>query len=232
MKTRKAEEIRNELESLAEEKYRKFSSGLLPGSENLLGVRIPSLREIAKREAKAGWKEYLRDASDDSFEEIMLQGLVIGYAKAAPEEICQALDCFVPKIDNWSVCDSTAMTISAAKKYPEIFFAYAKKCIAEETEFSVRFGIVLLLAHFINDEYYTKVLALLNRRDFPGYYAKMAAAWAVSVAYVKYPLDTELWMKDCLLDDETFNKAIQKIKESYRVSKDAKKRVEQMKRNS
>lgn len=230
MKTRKAEEIRNELASLAEEKYRKFSSGLLPGSENLLGVRIPSLREIAKREAKAGWKEYLRDASDDSFEEIMLQGLVIGYAKAEPEEISQALDCFVPKIDNWSVCDSTAMTISAAKKYPDIFFRVCEKCMAEDTDFSTRFGIVLLLAHFINDEYYSKVLALLNRHDFPRYYAKMAAAWAVSVAYVKYPVETELWMKDCLLDDETFNKAVQKIKESCRVSKDAKKRVEMMKR--
>ena len=212
-----------------QKQYRKFSSGLLPGSGNLLGVRIPSLREIAKREAKAGWHEYLAGASDDSFEEIMLQGLVIGYAKAAPEELCRALDCFVPKIDNWSVCDSTAMTISAAKKYPEIFFAYAKKCMAGDTEFSMRFGIVLLLAHFINDEYYTEVLALLNRHEFPGYYAKMAAAWAVSVGYVKYPVETELWMKDCLLDDETFNKAVQKIKESYRVSKDAKKRVGMMK---
>ena len=230
MKNSKAEEIREELETLSEEKYRKFSSGLLPGLENLLGVRIPNLREIAKREAKAGWREYLAGASNDSFEEIMLQGLVIGYAKATPEEICQALDCFVPKIDNWSVCDSTAMTISAAKKYPDIFFAYAKDCIAEGTEFSVRFGIVLLLAHFITDDYYKEALALLNKREFPGYYAKMAAAWVVSVAYVKYPVETELWMKDCLLDDETFNKAVQKIKESYRVSKEAKKRVEMMKR--
>ncbi|HJJ31670.1 MAG TPA: DNA alkylation repair protein [Methanocorpusculum sp.] len=230
MEKSKREIIREELESLAEEKYRKFSSGLLPGSDNLLGVRIPKLREIAKREAKADWRAYLKDASDGSFEEIMLQGLVISYAKAAPEEICKALDIFVPKVDNWSVCDSTAMTIQSVKKHPDIFFSYAKKCIAEGTEFSVRFGIVLLLAHFITDEYYKKVLALLNRREFPGYYAKTAAAWAVSVLYVKYPDETEEWMKDCLLDDETINKAVQKIKESYRVTPDAKQRAELLKR--
>lgn len=222
--------IREELAGLSDAKYRKFSSGLLPGTENIIGVRIPDLRRIAQREAKSGWMEYLAEASDDSFEEIMLQGLVIGYAKADPDEICKALDAFVPKIDNWSVCDSTVMTLKTAKKYPEVFFSYAEKCIAENTEFSVRFGVVLLLAHFITDEYYKKVLSLINRSSFPGYYASAAAAWAVSVAFAKYPEYTEMWLQTCRLDTETFNRSLQKIRESYRVDADAKKRMKMMKR--
>ena len=229
MKTRKAEEIRQELESLAEEKYRKFYSRLIPGSTHLLGVRIPKLREIAKREAKSNWREYLKDASDSSFEEIMLQGLVIGYAKAEPEEICQLLDIFVPKVDNWSVCDSTAMTIQTIKKYPGIFFSYAKKCIAKGTEFSVRFGLVLLLSHFITDDYYKKVLDLINRCEFTGYYAKMAAAWLISVCYVKYQEITENWLQVAQIDAWTFNKAIHKIRESYRVSDRDKNRISLLK---
>ena len=102
--------VKSELEGLAEPEYQKFSASLLPGVENILGVRIPKLRVIAKRIAKENWKEFLEDAKDDSFEEILLQGLVIGYAKANPTESITALDAFLPKIDNWSVCDSTAMT--------------------------------------------------------------------------------------------------------------------------
>ena len=221
--------VKNELLSLAEPKYQKFSASLLPGVDNILGVRIPNLRIIAKRIAKENWKEFLYDAKDDSFEEIMLQGLVIGYAKANPTEIITALDLFVPKINNWSVCDSTAMTLKAAKNHPA-YFGYADACIQEGTEFSVRFGIVLLMSHFVSDEYIDSVLEKIETAELSGYYAKMAAAWAVSVCYVKYPEKTEEWLKEAKLDDWTFNKSIQKIKESLRVGDEEKKRLEGMKR--
>jgi 3-methyladenine DNA glycosylase AlkD len=221
--------VRSELLSLAEPDYQKYSASLLPGVDNILGVRIPKLRIIAKRIAKENWKEFLDDAKDDSFEEILLQGLVIGYAKANPTEIITALDSFVPKINNWSVCDSTAMTLKAAKNHPA-FFGYADACLAEGTEFSVRFGIVLLMAHFVSDDYIDSVLEKIESAELPGYYAKMAAAWAVSVCYVKYPEKTEEWLASSKLDDWTFNKSIQKIKESYRVSAEDKNRLDSMKR--
>ena len=221
--------VKSELEGLAEPEYQKFSASLLPGVENILGVRIPKLRVIAKRIAKENWKEFLEDAKDDSFEEILLQGLVIGYAKANPTEIITALDAFLPKIDNWSVCDSTAMTLKAAKDHPA-YFGYAQSCIAEETEFSVRFGLVLLMSHFVSDEYIESVLETIENAELPGYYAKMAAAWAVSVCYVKYPERTEEWLSSAKLDDWTFNKSIQKIKESLRVSEEDKTRLDSMKR--
>ena len=221
--------VKSELEGLAEPEYQKFSASLLPGVENILGVRIPKLRVIAKRIAKENWKEFLEDAKDDSFEEILLQGLVIGYAKANPTEIITALDAFLPKINNWSVCDSTAMTLKAAKDHPA-YFGYAQSCIAEGTEFSVRFGLVLLMSHFVSDEYIESVLETIENAKLPGYYAKMAAAWAVSVCYVKYPERTEEWLSSAKLDDWTFNKSIQKIKESLRVSKEDKLRLDSMKR--
>ena len=221
--------VKSELLSLAEPEYQKFSASLLPGVDNILGVRIPKLRVIAKRIAKENWKEFLDDAKDDSFEEILLQGLVIGYAKANPTEIITALDAFIPKINNWSVCDSTAMTLKAAKNHPA-YFGYADACLAEGTEFSVRFGIVLMMSHFVSDEYIDSVLEKIGAAKLPGYYAKMAAAWAVSVCYVKYPEKTEEWLKESNLDDWTFNKSIQKIKESLRVSDAEKKRLEGMKR--
>jgi len=219
------QEIIAELQSLADSKYQKFSSGLLPGTEAIIGVRIPELRKIAKDLAKEDWKKALKILSDNSFEEILLQGLVIGYAKANPEEILSALEEFVPKINNWSVCDSTVMTLKIAKKYPGTFFSYAKECIDSGTEFSVRFGLVMMLDYFVDEEHVSAVLSSINEALLDGYYAQMAAAWAISVCYVKFPEITEKWYKTTNIDDWTFNKSIQKIKESYRVSKEDKKRL-------
>ncbi len=224
--------VKKELLELSEGTYATFSRSLIPGADNLLGVRIPKLRTIAKREAKNDWLEFLRAADESSFEMIMLQGMVIGYAKSPPETIIEELEKYVQKITNWSLCDSPAATLKISEKYPDLFFTYALKCLESTKEFTVRFGIVLLLMHFSNDMYYRNVLKVLNQPSYPGYYASMAAAWAVSVLFVKYPEDTEKWLKTCRLDDQTFEKSIRKIRESYCVSKDAKKRVCEMRRQS
>ena len=105
------EEIKSRLYELAEEKYREFNQKLLPGVEHVLGVRLPLLRKLAKETAKGDFRAYLSEAQkkisrDSIHEEIMVQGLVIGYAKMEREEYRKYLDEFAPKITNWSVCDS------------------------------------------------------------------------------------------------------------------------------
>ena len=42
-------DIKAELSALSDEEYRKFHSRLLPGTEHILGVRVPELRKLAKR---------------------------------------------------------------------------------------------------------------------------------------------------------------------------------------
>jgi len=219
------QEILAELKELSDTKYQKFTSSLLPGTESILGVRIPDLRQIAKKMAAKDWKKALKDLSDDTFEEKLLQGLVIGYAKANPDEILMALEEFVPKIDNWSLCDSTIMTLKIAKKYPGTFLSYARECIDDGREFYIRVGVVMMLAHFIDEMHISSVLSTLNEIKSDDYYAKMAVAWAVSVCYVKFPDFTNEWLLETSLDDWTFNKSIQKIKESNRVPKEDKKRL-------
>ena len=99
--------IKEQLLALAEPEYQKFSSRLLPRTENIIGVRLPHLRKIAKQIAKQEGSNYLLQADDTSFEEVMIQGMVIGYLqKIDIEEVLALVATFVPKINNWSVCDS------------------------------------------------------------------------------------------------------------------------------
>jgi len=222
--------IRRKLLALADEEYRKFQSALIPGEDRLLGVRLPALRELAKEIAKGDWREYLNNAQDEYYEEIMLQGLVIGYAKAAPEEILKYTARFVPKITNWGVCDSFCTGLKLPKKQPKLVWDFILPYLRSEKEFDIRFAVIMMLAHYITDEYSDEVLSCLDRVRHDGYYVKMGVAWAVSVCYVKYPEKTMAYLKNCSLDDFTFNKSLQKIVESFRVDQESKAVIRGMKR--
>ena len=99
--------IREELFDKQDLKYKEFHSGLCPNVDKIIGVRIPELREMAKEIAKTNYEEFLENAQDEYYEELVLQGLVIGYAKISIEETLKYLEKFVPKINSWAVCDTT-----------------------------------------------------------------------------------------------------------------------------
>ena len=222
--------IRQRIFDRAEEDYKKFQSGLIPGEDRMLGVRLPHLRELAKEIAKEDWRGYLKTAQSDYYEEILLQGLVIGYGKAEPEEILRYATEFIPKITNWAICDSFCTGLKTAKKNPKLVWDFIQPYLHSTKEFELRFGVIMMLAHFINDEYIDEVLSLLDSIRHDGYYVKMGVAWAVSVCFVKYPDKTMAYLKASKLDNFTYNKSLQKIIESYRVDPDTKTLIRTMKR--
>ncbi|GGH23680.1 DNA alkylation repair protein [Paenibacillus segetis] len=222
--------IRELIMELAEEDYQKFSASLIPNINNVLGVRIPLLRNLAKQIVKGDWRTYLEHADQDYFEEVMLQGIVIGYIKADIEEILQYVRDFVPKIDNWSVCDSFCVGLKFVKTNRARVWDFLQPYLMSGKEYEIRFGVVMLLDYYIDEEYIERVLQCLDRINHEGYYVKMAVAWAVSICYVKLPEPTMTFLKGNSLDDFTYNKALQKITESYRVDQETKTIIRSMKR--
>lgn len=223
-------QIRKQLEELKETEFQQFISKLLPGVESILGVRLPALRKLAKQLAKGDWKMYLRHASDDSYEEIMLQGMVLGYAKGDLQEKKEYLEHFIPKIDNWSVCDSACSTIKLAKSQPEEFWEFLQPYLDSSEEFQIRFALVQLLDYYINKAYVARVLEAVQQVKQEAYYVNMAQAWAVSICYRDFPEETLPVLKENSLNDFTHNKAIQKITESLKVSREEKELVRRLKR--
>jgi 3-methyladenine DNA glycosylase AlkD len=215
---------------MADEEYRKFSSSLIPNVDNILGVRLPELRKLAKNIAKGDWRTYLAQADNRYFEETMLQGLVIGYAKTDIEERLRYVADFVPRIDNWSVCDSFCTGLKFTKNHRSLMWDFLQPYLSSDKEYEIRFGVVMLLLYFVEDEYIERVLQWMDRIRHEGYYVKMAVAWAISVCYVKYPEPTMAFLKNNTLDDFTYNKALQKIIESLRVDSGTKHVLRSMKR--
>lgn len=218
------------LAELGEEKFRAFNEKLMPGTTGTYGVRIPLLRTMAKEIIKNDAKGFLAVARDDTHEERMLQGLVIAGMRCPEAERMKYLGAFVPKIDNWAVCDVTCGSLKSAAKNREAYWAFLTPYLASEREYEVRFAVVLLLSHFIVPEWIGRVLAVLADVSQEGYYVKMAVAWALSVCFVKFREETLLLLENGVLDDFTQNKTIQKCCESFRVSDSDKALLRRMKR--
>lgn len=226
-------QIRKRLEELADEEYRKFHTGLCPKSSEILGVRVPILRNFAKEIVKEGnIEEYLENALDNSYEEILLQGMVLGLWKTNIENFSKYLEKFIPKINSWAVCDVSVAGFKITKKNMEYMWDFLQKYLKSNKEFELRFAIVMLLDFYITDEYIDKVLQILNNIKNDEYYVKMAIAWTLQVAFVKFPNETMKLLKNNKIDDWTYNKALQKIIESYRVDENTKNEIRKMKRNN
>lgn len=225
------EKIRNKLFELSDEEYKKFHSKLCPGTEGIIGVRVPILRKYAKEIAKEDWKEYLENAKSEYYEEIMLQGMVIGLANGTFEEKEGYIKQYVKKIDNWAICDVFCAGLKLTNKYYDEMWNFIQKYLSSKKEFELRFAIVMMLDYYITEEYVDKVLKELDKIQHDGYYVKIGVAWAISIAYIKFPQKgLEYLRSDNNLDDFTYNKSIQKIIESYRVTKEEKEVLRNMKK--
>jgi 3-methyladenine DNA glycosylase AlkD len=223
-------EIKERLKSLADEKYRSFSSGLIPGVDNMLGVRLPQIRGLVKEIAAADWRSYLEEADDEYFEEIMLRGFIIGSVRIDAAERLQLVEDFVPRISNWSLCDSFCAGLKFVNENKALVWEFLQPYFKSDEEFEIRFAVVMGMDYFIDGEHIDDFIKLMDGIKNDGYYVKMAVAWALSVCYVKFPEKTMAYLKDNRLDDFTYNKALQKMIESYRVSSEAKDLLRSMKR--
>ena len=180
-----AEEVRKRIEELSEPSYQQFSARLIPNvkAERIRGVRLPHLRKLAKEIVKGDWRAYLEEKSEveQTFEETMLRGLVIGYAKMEWKERHRWICDFLPQIDNWSVCDSFCSTLKPAKHEKEKMWTFVKQCMQSDQVYTVRFGVVMGLDHFGEESYLWEAFRYFDEITLEDYYVKMAVAWAVSV---------------------------------------------------
>lgn len=229
------EEIRKILIKESEESIRNLSSTLSPDIDGskIFGVRIPKLRKIAKQIAKEDWNLYLKESQKEEqyFEEKLLEGLVIAYAKMDFDERLELIKGFVPKIDSWGVNDSFCPTIKVKDQDLEKVWNFILPYLRSESQFEVRFAVIMMLDNFIIDEYVDKVIKELDMVKNDGYYAEMAIAWTLAEAGIKYNEKTMKYLKGKNnLDKFTYNKTLQKMRESYRIPDEQKEELKKIKK--
>lgn len=223
------EEIREELFWLQDSKYREFQSKLIPTvtPDSVIGVRTPALRKYAKELVKREEiGEFLSDLPHQYFDENQLHAFIISQLK----DFGRCMECvrtFLPYVDNWATCDQLSPKVFGKNKgelLPQI-----RKWIASGDTYTVRFGIGMLMQHFLDEDFDPEYPELVAQVRSEEYYVNMMKAWYFATALAKQYETVLPFIEERRLDDWTHRKAIQKSVESYRITEEQKKYLKTLK---
>jgi len=222
------QEFINSLKINQDLKYRDFHKKLTFTKYEIIGVRVPILRKLAKDICKYDYKNFLSNVGSSYYEEIFVEGLVI--SSLEENELFLYLSKFVDKIDNWAICDSFCSSLKIVKQNPNKYFEYFKDYLNSNSEFKIRVALVIFLNFYINEEYLNEIFSLIDKIKLDKYYVNMAIAWLLAESFIKYPEATKKYLNETKINDFTFNKTISKICDSYRVCKDEKILLKKLRR--
>ncbi len=220
------------LNSLSDSTYCAFQKKLIQTEKPMIGLRTPVLKSLAKEIAKGNYREYMQVQKDSTYEEVLIHGFILGYLKIPFEELLEELKKFLPLIDNWATNDMVCANLKAFKKNKERGLKEIQVYCKSKNPYEIRFGLVLLLDHYVEEKYLNTIFELVEKVSSEEYYVKMAVAWLLSVCYIKEREKTYAFLKKNTLEEWIHNKSIQKIKESLRVSKEEKETLNLLKRAS
>lgn len=208
------------LKNKADSKYKDFAQRLILKDVNMLGVRLPELRKIAKILAKENLSEVLQNAIPTFFfEEKMLLAMSIGYTKTDIKTKLCAVAKFISQIDNWSVCDSFCATFKFSDNELNSVWQFLEKYFKSPQEYDCRFAYVMALNHFLDEKYLQKFLRKADNFKNNFHYAKMSYAWAIATYHAKYSDEINAYiakMDNC----ELKKMSIRKILESRKTSQE------------
>lgn len=209
--------VLQDLKKLADKKYQKFTSGLLPGVNYILGVRVPKIRAYAKTFTFEEVQNFYINYKVKYFEEYFLKAVLLAHIckQIPPKKAVKLIQEFMPEISNWSVCDAFCADLKIIKKHQEIFLPLILKNLNSKREFAQRTALNLARAYYLQGPYFNQVLKTVLALKPTKYYAQMAQAWFMCEAYIKQQKLTKPTLKH--LTPEVYAMTVRKIKDSYRV---------------
>ena len=222
MKEKNMNSLQRKLFKLQDLKYRNFHSKLMPGidKETIIGIRTPVLRKFAKEFAKTEAAEaFLKELPHQYYEENNLHMMLIT-AEKDYEKCLAEVERFVPYIDNWATCDLPAPKCFA--KHKQELFPRIKEWIASEETYTIRYGIDLLMALYLDADFRPEYLELAASVASEEYYVKMVIAWYFATALAKQWDAAIPYIEQRRLPDWVHRKTIRKAIESYRITKEQK----------
>ena len=221
--------IRDELFSSQDLKYRDFQAKLMPNVsiDRIIGVRNPIVRKMAKAYIKdAEIFDFLNTLPHTYYEEYNLHGLLIAELKDYAKTI-EYMDALLPYIDNWATCD--IISPKSFKKNRELLKHDIERWIHSDKTYTIRFGIEMLMSHFLDEDFDEKLLDKVAVLRSSEYYVNMMIAWFFATALSKQWDSTLPYITEKRLDTWTHNKTIQKAVESYRITAEQKEYLKSLK---
>ena len=211
--------IKAQLTDLAQgnETYAAFNKRIVNTKMDVIGVRVPDLRRLARELApnmSAADISKLLTAQNESFDYVLLCGLLITHARLDDQTTIDLAKQYLPLVDSWAHID---IFVEKKRRFAgEVWWDFALECLQNEAEFTVRYGVISLMTNFLDESHINQVFAALQNIRHDGYYVKMALAWLYATAAVHFFELTLAELESGHIDVWTRNKAYQKMRESRR----------------
>lgn len=222
-------EIRVELFKMQDMDYRDFNSKLIPtvDKESMIGIRTPDLRKYAKQLGKSSDAiEFLQTLPHKYFDENQLHAFIVSEIKDFKSCVDKVNE-FLPYVDNWATCDQLSPKVF--KKYHKELIKYIKEWLESDKVYTVRFGIGMLMEHFLDEDFDIMYPETVSNIRSDEYYVNMMIAWYFATALAKQYESILPFIEKRSLDIWTHNKAIQKAVESLRISDEKKEYLKNLK---
>ena len=207
----------NYLLSLREEEYKNFNLKLVSSKYEMIGIRIPLIRDIAKRISKTNFMPLFSLFNNEYYEVVLLEGILISYIKDIEEVILKLVN-YVKKIDNWAICDTVVSSLKIVNKNKDKVLVFVDNLINSKEIFSVRFGFVILLDYYVNEEYLDVIFEYVKNNKINEYYVNMSISWLLCECYVKFTNRTYEFIELNKLSEFVIRKTVSKVNDSFRVS--------------
>ena len=213
------DDILDRLTDLAQgnESYAAFNQRIVNTKMPVIGVRVPDLRRLARELApdmSAADISKLLTAKNESFDYVLLCGLLITHARLDDQTAIDLVKQYLPHVDSWAHID---IFVEKKRRFAgEMWQDFALECLQSEAEFTVRYGVISLMTNFLDESHVDQVFAALRGIKYDGYYVKMALAWLYATAAVNFFELTLAELENEHIDAWTRNKAYQKMRESRR----------------
>lgn len=218
-------EIIEKLEKYTDKSYDDFNRKIVNTKLKTLGVRVPDIRIVAKDVIKQNL-DIAHLPVNELYELDMLIAIVTIARCHSERESYEFLFKFLSRVDCWSICDLCASSLHV--KDFQLASVYFKKFLASKRTFMRRFAYVMLICNFVSEKNISFIFSSIKNDE--EYYVKMAIAWLISVCLVKCYDESLSLFVNLNLDDWTYNKAIQKSIESYRLTETQKNYLRTLKR--
>ena len=215
---------------LKDKKYGEFQIKLIPtvDPKSIIGVRTPELRKLAKEIIKENdYEAFLNDLPHKYFDENQLHAFIISEIKDY-DRCLDEVSKFLPYVDNWATCDQ--MSPKVFKKNHDKLIDNITKWIKSKETYTIRFGIGMLMQHFLDEDFKVEHLKLVANIKSEEYYVNMMRAWYFATALSKQYESAIKYIENNSLDVWTHNKTIQKAIESYRITDKQKEYLRSLKK--
>lgn len=215
------ETIQSDLRLMADPEYKTFQSKLIPTvcPESILGVRTPQLRKYAKTMDPHIAAVFMDALPHMYYDENNLHAFLIERI-ADVDDCINRIELFLPYVDNWATCDGMKPKCFAKNK--TVLKEKILQWIKSEHVFTVRYGILMLMTHFLDEDFSCDFLRLVADVGLQAYYVKMMIAWYFATALAKQWDHTIVYLQENRLEAWAHNKTIQKAVESYRITPEQK----------